>query len=96
MSQHNINLFLSLVGGAILSIMSWLLIEVNDQGKQAAAFAEAGRNMEMGFDLLIKQIDKNRVGVSLNAAQIGRNSDKIERNERDIEKLSQELRHEQE
>lgn len=88
MPQSLINAVVGIICGTMLTVMGWLLIEVNEQGKQSASFTQAGKMLEKGYSIIIEQLDNNRISIGVNSSQIGRNSDKIERNERDIEKLS--------
>lgn len=90
MQQKTLNSIISVVGAAVIALLTWALSEINSQGKILATVVESNQNMEAGFGIMLKKIDEHSDSINDNANQIGRNVDRILRNEIDIRRNAEE------
>lgn len=87
MSKGNLGPILTFAATVFLTLLTWMLLELNTLGKQVEGLKKAAIYSEQGFDIVINSVEQNRKHIDNLAIQSALNKERAERNERTVDKI---------
>lgn len=87
MSKGTIGSILAFAATAFLTLITWMLLEINTLGKQVEVLKKAAIYSEQGYNIIIDSVAQNKLEINKLSIQSALNKERAERNERSVDKI---------